>query len=171
MEKQILLDYSGDFRFETIEILLQKVKEQLSHLEVKTGIKKKVVNIMVECLENIYKYTTLDKENSYFNRNFKSKVILKKENKSFIITAGNTILNNNIEPLKEKIDHINNLDKDGLQNLYESIINNGHISDKGGAGLGIVDIALRSGNKLNYDFSPIDHDLSFYELKIKINLL
>ncbi|HBX49802.1 MAG: hypothetical protein A2275_04455 [Bacteroidetes bacterium RIFOXYA12_FULL_35_11] len=168
MNKEVILDYSGEFRFETIELLLSLVRDKINQLEIKTGIKKKVVNILVECLENIYKYTTLDKENDYGNSLFTSKITLERTAEAFIITSGNTILNKNIEKLKQKIDQVNSLDKDGLQKLYEDIINNNEISEKGGAGLGIIDIALKSNNKLHYNFTSLDENCSFYELIVNI---
>mgnify|MGYP000921606663 CR=1 FL=1 len=168
MNKEVILDYSGEFRFETIELLLTQVRDKINQLEIKTGIKKKVVNILVECLENTYKYTTLDNETDYGNSLFTSKITLEKTADAFIITSGNTILNKNIDKLKQKLDQVNSLNKEGLQKLYEDIINNNEISDKGGAGLGIIDIALKSNNKLHYNFTFLDENCSFYELIVNI---
>ncbi len=48
------------------------------------------------------------------------------------------------------MEQINNLDKDGLKDLYKEIIKNTTISEKGGAGLGFVDMARKSGQPLEY---------------------
>ena len=42
------------------------------------------------------------------------------------------------------------------------------ISSKGGAGLGIIDMALKSGNKFEYSFNQIDDSNSFFTLKVKV---
>ena len=42
--------------------------------------------------------------------------------------------------------------------------------DRDNAGLGIIDIALKSGNKLEYEFRPITPDVSFYVIQAKISL-
>ncbi|MBI4647752.1 MAG: hypothetical protein HY738_14480 [Bacteroidia bacterium] len=169
MEKHILIDFSGKFQFETIEFLLGQAKEKLSILEIKIGLRKKIVNILIECLENIYKYTKFGIEGDYSNINFFSKISLEKTNDSFIIKAGNTILNSDIEKLKNKIEKVNALNREGLQKFYQEIINDGKISDKGSAGLGIIDIAMKSGKPIVFNFTPKNEKNSFYEIKIEIS--
>lgn len=169
MEKLLLIDFSGEFKFETIEILLGQAKEKLGALEIKIGLKKKIVNILIECLENIYKYTKLSIGNDYSAITFLSKISLEKVEGNFIITAGNTILNKDIEKIKSKIEKVNALDGEGLQKYYEEKINDGEISDKGGAGLGIMDIAMKSGKPLVFNFTPENERYSFYEIKIEIS--
>ena len=45
---------------------------------------------------------------------------------------------------------------------------NGKLSKKGGGGLGLIDIAKKSRNKLGYSFKEIDEDYSFFTLIVKI---
>jgi hypothetical protein len=73
-----------------------------------------------------------------------------------------------MQSLQDKLDKINELDKEGLKNLYKEIIKNNKLSDKGGAGLGFVDMARKSGRKLEYEFEPINDSSSFFSLKTTI---
>jgi hypothetical protein len=41
-------------------------------------------------------------------------------------------------------------------------------SDTGGAGLGLIDMARKSGEKIDYSFDNIDEIHCFYSLQIKI---
>ena len=43
------------------------------------------------------------------------------------------------------------------------------LTHKGGAGLGFVDMARKSGQKLHFDFEPIDEHFSFFSLKTIIS--
>jgi len=43
------------------------------------------------------------------------------------------------------------------------------MSKKGGGGLGLIDIARRSGQKLQYKIREIDNDYSFFTLTVKIS--
>ena len=43
------------------------------------------------------------------------------------------------------------------------------ISDKGGAGLGFIDIARKTGSPLEYHFEPLDDKNSFFLLKTSIS--
>ena len=38
------------------------------------------------------------------------------------------------------------------------MLNNNQFSPKGGGGLGFVDLARKSGQKLHYDFKPVDDE-------------
>jgi hypothetical protein len=42
------------------------------------------------------------------------------------------------------------------------------MSSKGTAGLGMIDIARKSGEKLEYDFQPINDKTTFFSLTVKI---
>jgi hypothetical protein len=75
----------------------------------------------------------------------------------------------NVNFLESKLSEINSLDKEGLKELYKSIIKSSQLSEKGGAGLGFVDMARKSGQKLEYHFNKIDDKYSFFSLKTKIS--
>ena len=96
-------------------------------------------------------------------------ITLLQKDKQFIITTKNLI---DIEQSIELTNHlsiVNQLDKEGLKNIYEDVITNGNVSDKGGAGLGIIDMALKSGNPLICNFIPNNEQTIYFELSITIN--
>jgi hypothetical protein len=74
----------------------------------------------------------------------------------------------NVQGLHKKLDQINGLDKDGLKELYKEIIKNTTISDKGGAGLGFVDMARKSGGKLEFEFPEMSSEYCFFCLKVNV---
>jgi hypothetical protein len=82
--------------------------------------------------------------------------------------AGNPIRKENMPKLEKTLEHINSLDKDGLKDLYKEIIKNTTISDKGGAGLGFVDMARKSGEKLEYEFPDMSAEYYFFCLKVNV---
>jgi len=43
------------------------------------------------------------------------------------------------------------------------------MSDKGGGGLGMIDIARKSGQKLDFNFLPVNNNFSFFSLNIKVS--
>ena len=67
------------------------------------------------------------------------------------------------------LEKINSLDKDGLKMLYKQQIKEGRLSNKGGAGLGFIDIAKKTGNKLYYNFLSINDEYSFFVFTSKIS--
>jgi hypothetical protein len=92
-----------------------------------------------------------------------------KDDDKYLITSGNPIQNDKVEMLNNKLDHINSLDKEGLKNYYKEVIkSNKGLSEKGGAGLGFIDMARKSGQKLQFDFEPMGNEYSFFSLKTVI---
>jgi hypothetical protein len=71
--------------------------------------------------------------------------------------------------LQARIDRINAMDKDELKQYYQDVLSLEGFSEKGGGGLGFIDIARKSGQKLNYEFLKIDENFSFFSLYIKIS--
>ena len=55
-----------------------------------------------------------------------------------------------------------------LKIKYLAKLNSTKLSDKGGAGLGLMDIARKSGKKLEYDFENISEKISFFSLIVNV---
>ena len=87
----------------------------------------------------------------------------------YSIITGNYILNENINGLKNRLDEVNGLNKEQLKEYYKQVLNNGEMSLRGGGGLGMIDIARKTGEKLEYNFLEIDNKVSFFTLKIKVS--
>jgi hypothetical protein len=92
-----------------------------------------------------------------------------KQEGQYNIITGNYIVNENVSGLKKRLDDVNSLTKEELKDYYKQILNNGEMSLKGGGGLGMIDIARKTGEKLGYTFQQIDEKLSFFSLNIKIS--
>ena len=96
-------------------------------------------------------------------------LVISKENSAYKISTGNFIRSEKIKYLKDKIDKINSLSKEELKDMYKFILNHQKLSAKGGGGLGLVDIARKTGNKLNYMFQSFNNEFYFYTLEIFIS--
>ena len=53
--------------------------------------------------------------------------------------------------------------------MYIKQIKEGSISNRGGAGLGLIDIARKTDESLDYQFLPFDEHNYFFLLKVEIN--
>ncbi len=168
-EKSLNLIYEGSFSQEITKAVLSMAERKMDDAHEEANVKKKVFNIMVECLQNVCKHGS---ESGIEEKNADGVswgiIMVGQQDNSYYITTGNYINNNSVEGLKSKLMEISTLDKDGLKELYKLIIKSGAISDKGGAGLGLVDIARKAGSKIEYDFEKVNDTHSFYSLLIRI---
>lgn len=167
-ESGIILSFKGDVTSDLLTSVLQIMENKMDSIQEEPKIKKKVYHVLVECLQNLYHH--MDEIPSHINGKDRSAIfMIGKTEEGYSIITGNYILNENVSGLKKRIDEINSLTKDELKEYYKQVLNNGEMSLKGGGGLGIIDIARKSGEKLTYEFLPLSNNVSFFILKIKIN--
>ncbi len=157
--------YRGVFTAKITDNILALAETNLVKKEDPRALKRKVYNVMVEGLQNITKHQAdIDEDVESNNGVF----VLKKEHAKYFITTGNLIENDNIDNLTAQIEQVNKLDKDELKAYHRQVLIDGKISSKGGAGLGLIDMARKSGNKLLYAFEKVDEKYSYFYLHTEI---
>jgi hypothetical protein len=127
------------------------------------AVQRKVFHVMVECLQNVSKYSDSSVEHNYLYAG-RGVFVVTRSQTEYRITTGNAMETCKIDDLKQSLEYINSLDKDALNELYKKQIKEGQIHEKGGAGLGFIDIRRKTGNSLTYDFTPVDDTHSFFIL-------
>jgi len=165
---EVLLAYKGSITAELITNVLGVVESKLDHVISKSITKKKIYNILVESLQNLYHHVDDLPELSGETDIHFGIFVISKEQEDYKIRTGNFIRNDKIKKLKERLDKIKSLSKDELKELYKFVLNNQKFSDKGGGGLGLIDIARRTEGRVEYEFDNFDDDYSFFTLHITI---
>jgi hypothetical protein len=167
LQRNLILVYEGEFTQEITKSVLSMAERNMDSIGEESNIKRKVFNVMVECLQNIVKH--YEENEPLIDRNHSAIFIIGKQQNEYIITSGNPVNLDKVDLLKAKLDQINGLDKEGLKALYKEIIKNNDLSEKGGAGLGFVDMARKSGQKLAYDFEKLNDTTAFFSLQTTIS--
>ncbi len=167
ISQKLILVYEGDFTQETTKSILTMAERNLDSSGEEANIKRKVFNVMVEALQNIVKHS--DELVDGVMKSHAAIFLIGREENRYSVMSGNAVRKANISKLKEKLEKINSLDKEGLKELYKAIIKNTTISEKGGAGLGFVDMARKSGTKLEYEFPEMSTDYAFFCLKVNVS--
>lgn len=166
-EGNIMLSFKGEVTSDLLTSILQIMESKMDTLEEPPVVKKKVYNILVECLQNLYHH--LENDDFATPINEKSALfMIKKQNDEYSIMTGNYMVKENVGPMKKRLDTINAMDSLQLKTYYKEVLNNGEMSSKGGGGLGMIDIARKSGKKLEYRFDDVDDKLTFFSLNVKV---
>ena len=164
-----LLYYKGNIDSDIINKVLDTIEEKLVKGNEQSRLRKKVYNVLVESLQNLYHH--VDKVPEDFADQTYDKygiLAINKVEGGYKIITGNFIRSDNVEKLEEKIKRINGSNHDEITELYKFILNHQRISSKGGGGLGLVDIARKTGNKLEYTFKEYNDKCSFFYLNILV---
>jgi hypothetical protein len=162
--KNTVMAFTGYFDHLLTTLLLVNVKNKLSASDTITGVEKKVYSVMVECIENVSKHNNI----GGVAQNISTMVLVKSPTKYTIVT-GNEVLNEEIPQLKEKLNKVSKSSLPELKQLYREQILSKR-TDENGAGLGIIDIAIKTGNQIKYDFKPLTASTAFYILQTEINI-
>lgn len=157
MDENLILVYEGEFTQEITKSVLAMAERNMNVLGEISTIRKKVFNIMIECLQNLVKHSS---KSSIF--------MIGKHEDDYIIGSGNPVTKEEAATIAEKINYVNGLNRDELRSLFREIVKIGELSDKGGAGLGFIDMVRKSGEKLLFDFQAVDEDMTFFSLLLRV---
>src|SRR3972149_72887 len=154
---EITLVYEGEIRHQITKAFTSLTESNMAKESEANAVQKKVFHVMVECLQNISKHAENFEPDEYLFAG-RGIFMVSKGNDEYNVTTGNVVDNSRIEELTEMLNNINNLDRDGLKELYKNQMKEGRLSEKGGAGLGFIDIARKTGKKLDFHFLPVDNE-------------
>jgi hypothetical protein len=169
-KENIILFYKGNVDSDVINHVLDTVEEKMVEVNEQPKLRKKVYNVLVESLQNLYHH--VDRVPDDFEDQTAEKyglLVVRKVDSGYKIITGNFVQAENIEKLEEKIKRINRSSHEEIKELYKFILNHQRISAKGGGGLGLVDIARKTGNKLDYLFTEYNDKYSFFYLDILVD--
>ena len=142
-QHQLCYAYSGEFTEDLTQHILSLTETGLETESEALPTKKKIYFIMVESLQNI----TQHQGNSH-ERMMDGFFCVDKFDGVYQVTSGNLVENSQVESLKQKLDMVNSLGGEQLKAYCREILAKGSFSDKGGVGLGLIEIARKSGNNL-----------------------
>lgn len=167
-KNKVNLAYEGEITHQITKAFTSLTENNMAKEEDDNSVQKKVFHVMVECLQNISKHADRpEEENKSKDKDGRGLFLVSKCEEEYNVTTGNVIKNDKIPFLREMLDGINSLDREGLKNKYKQQIKSrppGELTEAGGAGLGFIDIARKTGRKLIFDFLPLDEENSFFIL-------
>ncbi|MCD4792732.1 MAG: SiaB family protein kinase [Bacteroidales bacterium] len=160
---KISFSYRGRFSNNVLTMATELLKENLD--EEHGRLRNKLSFLMIESFQNISRYA--DKENSELDETSEF-FMTRNVGDTFYIISANLIDNDKIPVVKEKLEKVNTLDKKELNLLYREVLTNKQINEKGGAGLGFIEMVRKTKGKLPFDFVKIDDKQSMFFMQIEL---
>ncbi|MCD6202052.1 MAG: SiaB family protein kinase [Bacteroidales bacterium] len=161
----IQLVYHGKLTSEKADALINIFEHLLSQNEARLKIQKRAFYILVEALQNVIRHQAKPESSQIRS---KGTLTFQYMDGQFLFTLKNLIETTHIKALKEKIDTLNRMSREELNKHYKKILKNDVLSEKGGAGLGLIEIARKSENLLQYDFREVDEKYSYFYLNMLV---
>lgn len=165
IENGFSLVYLGEFSHEITKMFTSMAESDMEKNSEERSVQRKVYHVMVETLQNMNKHSDEIKERNIGNGLF---IVGKKKDTYYVITS-NKVAKNHKDHLEKALISVNSANAQELKEMYKRQIKEGSLSNKGGAGLGLIDIARKTGETLDYQFLPLDEENFFFILKVEIN--
>lgn len=158
-DRKFLLCYNGNISHELIKSLLSVAENKLNAEESDLIIKKKVFNVMMECLQSICRGENNAVKNSFF--------MLGKGNDSYDIHSCFYVSETYCTELKSLLEEVNSWDTEKLKMEHKNYILNKENNPMKRLLLPFIDISLKSMNRLQFEYEGIE-DKYFFTVKTSI---
>ncbi len=163
----IQLSYKGPFTNNILATLGNYIKYVFAE---NPKASKKLFGIFIELCQNISFYSA--EKNHFYQQNNNSNsgigtLVIAEYDDYYALSTGNIVKNIDVIPIIEKCELINSLDRQGLRK-YKREQRNLPPGERGGAHIGLIQIALTSANPLDFEVTIIDDEYSFFAITVKV---
>ena len=164
--------YSGPMCEDGIKGIAEMLETRLAIEELSANSANAIFSVFVEQVTNVLMYSAEKKTHKVSDNKTKEvgsgMLVLGRKEATYFIQTGNLIKNENAELIKQKIDHLNTLDKKELRKLHrEKLREDNDNPESKGAGLGLIEIARRVTAPIGYKFTPQD-GLTYFTMYVEI---
>jgi hypothetical protein len=160
----VLFSYYGFIDAKVLTQVLIITRSKLENNKESVIVVKRVYNAINECVENIIKHNFFPEDALL---NYKSLLLVSESKNYYSIDTINVINSKQKEAIIEKFKSLDSKTKDELQKIKFEILSNNQYSKVSTAGLGLVDLILKTSD-FNYHFKEYNENFLF-SINFKIN--
>ena len=162
--KNILISYKGPVTDALMSEIVKDIRYKLSK-NPKAG--KKLFGIFIELSQNILYYSA---EVVRFGEKADrvGTILITEEAEAYRLACGNLVESTYIDELIESCQTINEMKKDELRDYKREQRSLPQGVRSKGAGIGLIQAALTSGNPLQIDSMAVDEQFTFFSLSVTI---
>jgi hypothetical protein len=150
--------YRGEVTGDNSVSLLTLLEREMEFSDFSLLGRKRLFMFVLENLQNI------TRRGISKSAEITSLVVYNKTADGYTVSTGNALKKSEVRDLRKNLEKINSLEPDKIREVYRTMLQDSNIGRKGGAGLGLMEMARKTGNKLDYDFLPIDDKYSYFIL-------
>lgn len=157
-EGRILLQYQGPIGEQKVINLSNELEAQLIEQSVPKPVVRKLVFTAVEALQNVRRHGVADDDQML------GAFVVYQVGSDYKSAAFNLVDNDDVPTVQSSVDQINSMTKEELKKHYREVLENGELSKKGGAGLGLITLGLKSNGEVESNFYKVNNDVSMIKM-------
>jgi len=164
----VLMSFSGPFSHTIIEELGKAVRHYLEGAQVSGSALMDVFAVYIEQAQNVRNYLSRREAGPDQTRLASSGiVVIAQDEQRCVVSSGNLLDRADAPRLTAHLEQLRSLDQAGLKALYKKQLRQ-PLSETGGAGLGLIEMARKATAPLDYALGDIDDRYLFFSLRVVI---
>jgi hypothetical protein len=167
-EQGAVLTYCGSVSEAIMSALGETLKQKMAERETDAADVRRAFSIFIEQVQNVIRYSEQrgsDGAAAGGAAPGSGLIMVGIEEGRYFIVCGNFVQQDKVERLRARLDHLATLDRDSIRQFYREKLREPPEEGSLGATIGLIEIARRSSQPIEYDFSPGDAASSFFCLK------
>ena len=160
----LVLEHAGCADHDLVAQLVEEAEAFCHGMDDTTVIRKRLVNVMMEAVENVAKHSLGILCNASF-------ILLVRDSKGYMLTTGNAVPIATATLLEHRIGLLNEMHPEDLREHYLKILANSSRSDHNGAGLGILTLARRSNRPIEFRSEALGPYTAYITFSFRMDLV
>jgi len=128
-------------------------------------VSRKISFLLIECFQNIVRHAEEPSPELAATLN-DGLFSFKNVGGAYVINSINLVHNNQVDDFISQVEYINSLNSTELKQVYRTALRDNQLSGKGGAGLGLIELARKSGQKIKYKVEEVSKEMSLFHQQV-----
>ena len=166
-EGGVVLYFKGPVTQEVVEGLGSMIRRKVDFEIANRSRASQAFAVLVEQLQNVLRYAA-DAVDMATGRMASGELIIRLDPAGLCLSCGNLIAKDLGPRIRERLDALAGVDKEGLKALYKSARHKGPDDQSRGAGLGFLEMARRAVSPMRYEIEAVSDELAWFSLDVVI---
>jgi hypothetical protein len=162
IRQNIMLCFNGPITAPLIEEIGKALRNHMEGLQESPSSVADVFSVYIEMAQNIRRYS----QANGFENEAATIIISRDEPGNYVISASNIVKGADGESLLERIQQLEQMDKDALKAAFKTQLRQPRTALSGSAGLGLIDMARKATATLQHSLQPLDNGRSLFNLRV-----
>lgn len=169
--KGIIFSFTGYVTESILTALGEALRHKMRLDDADPQVTRKVFSVFVEQVQNIIRYSADREGDAQQGATLalsSGMVTVGRDGGRFFVVCGNTVTPEDARRLRERLENLARMDRDELRKYYKTKLREPPEEDSKGASIGLIEIARRASEPIEFDFLDLDAEHVFFCLKAYI---
>ena len=159
----VLLGYSGELNSAVSDSLLLLTEKAVTGAGATRKQMRRIGSVLIESLQNVTRHGWIDEKGQ-----LDVSLTIELTPLGFQIQCGNLVDLEMAAELRSRLSEVNGLTHQEMRVRYVNALSQNELSQKGGAGLGLLSMAKKTNGPLDYHFKEIQEEMFLFTLAVMV---